>query len=252
MNRSATIVLLFLLVCFPLKPLLAQDAKGEFAKAMDAYKVYDYQTSCRRLGNFYHASNGLHEIPSNVVDEMKQMGRNEAALTQTAQQAENSRESAKACSDHFLRALLLAIDDRWMEVDKATRSALEQRQKMIEALDPDAKSRSHGDSDYETHVGTASMADIVAASKAATSGQNGTCATEELMQRDPSLVRPCVHHLLTEARKQKSARQWTAAKINFKRAQQVNKILGKKQDPAVAAEVTRSVRAIEVAQAAHR
>ncbi len=250
MNRWASIVLLFLLICFPLARVFAQDAAGEYAKALDAYKVYDYQTSCRRLGNFYEASRGFHEIPAAVVESIRESGKSETSLNQTAMQAENSREPAKACSDHFLRALFLSMEDQPLTFAKEVRSAQMQRELMIEVANPGARSKP--EADYVIPTDTSSMAAIVAASKAATSGENGTCATEELMQRDSRLVRPCVHHLLMEARKQKSARQWTAAKINFKRAQQVNKMLGKKQDPAVANEVARAVRAIEVAQASQR
>jgi hypothetical protein len=223
----------------------AQDASGEYAKAMAAYQAYDYQKSCRQFTNLYGATNKFGQLPADVVESMQKTPRDESSYTMAALQAENAHDAAKACSEHFLKALLLSIHEDWLRASKSAQSAMVQREKMIE----ETEGRRESDpSDVEGESkGTSSLADIVKASKAATSGE-GTCATDEMLLRDKSLVAPCVQHLMTQARKQKRARQYTMARLNFQRAVQVNKMLGAKQDPAVNREAVNSIHAIEAAQ----
>ena len=227
----------------------AQDASGEYSKAMDAYKSHDFEKSCRRMNNFYEASKGFHAVPEDVLEWMKQSGRSESSYVFAAQQAENSHEPAIACTEYFLQALYFASNSNWMRAEKAKQAALLHREEMIEMSDPGGTRSSQP---KEAADKGNSLSDVVEAAKAASSGKNGTCATDELMMRDKSLIRPCVEHLMTIARKQKSAKQWTIARINYSRAAQVNKMLGTKQDTAVAQEAVRAMREIDTPRRAAR
>lgn len=220
----------------------AQDASGEYAKAVDAYKNHDYEKSCRRMNNFYEASKGFHTIPADVIEAMKQSGRSESSYIFAAQQAENSHEPAIACTESFFEALYFATKADWMRAEKAKQAALLHRQEMIEMSDPGAarSTQSTGAAKQES-----SISDVVEAAKA---NSSGACATDQMMMRDKSLIPPCMNHLLTNARKQKAAKQWTIARINYTRAAQVNKMLGAKQDAAVARETERAIREIDAAR----
>src|SRR3954449_4554011 len=109
MNRWVTFFALFLCL-FEVGTACAQDAFGEYNKAMHAYSTYDYNTACSRMTNFYSASNGYHNLPPEVISAVEKSGKTLMSLTQTAMQAENAREAGKACSDRYLQALLLAMD----------------------------------------------------------------------------------------------------------------------------------------------
>jgi hypothetical protein len=244
MKTWATALLLGFLLSFT-SLCMAQDASGEYAKATDAYKNHDYEKSCRRMNNFYEASKGFHAIPEDVFESLKHNGRSETSYVLASQQAENSHEPALACTEYFFQALYFATKGDGMREAKAQQSALLHREEMIEAADPGSVRPSQPP---ESASKGSSLSDVVEASKAASSGKNGTCATDEMMMRDKSLIPPCVDHLMTTARKQKNAHQWTIARINYSRAAQVNKMLGGKQDPAVAQETARALREIDIAR----
>src|SRR3954449_9826946 len=101
MNRSVKLLLLSLFAVSFTVIGFAQDASGEYAKAMASYQAYDYQKSCRQFTNLYGATNKFGQLPSDVVTAMRTTPRNDSSYTMAAQQAENAHDAAKACSEHF-------------------------------------------------------------------------------------------------------------------------------------------------------
>ena len=225
----------------------AQDSVGEYSKAMDAYKAHDYHTSCSRLTNFYAASNNFHNLRPELLNAVTESGKSVTGLRMSAMQAENGREPAKACSDYYQLALLLATDDEWSQVEKALLSAEQARQKMIEDMTPEQR-KLKPQAERETGPPDSSLAAIVAAAHGANSGESGGCASDPVLHSDAKLNAVCVNHLLTLARKQRSAGQRMMSKLNYERVIQVTGYLGAKQDLAAKREATVAIRAIERAQ----
>jgi hypothetical protein len=244
--RRATLILLFL-AFLTLQTAAAQDSLGEYSKGMSSYKAYDYEKACKKLTNFVAASNGLHEIPADVLRSVKESGRTVAEIDQEILQDNNTHDVARSCADNYRRALLLAIDGEWMMVDRALRAAAMKREELMER----ATAKSKPDEDTQSEGGDNSLAAIVAASKNASSGEEG-CAPDDALHKFPEQVPTCVNHLLTLARKQKTAGQLMMAKLNFQRAIEVNAYLGANQDAAVKSEAVRKIHEIERAQRLER
>jgi len=251
MIRCSTLFLVFLALLLP-RPAAAQDATGEYSKAMAAYKAYDYETACRKLTNFYAASDSFHQIPAEVTEAAQGTGRSVADLNMDALAAENAREPAKACADRYRAAILLAAKEETLLMEKSLRLARLQYRKMLEDSGP-AAHNAPADADIQNGPADSSLAAIVAAAKKANSGEDGGCASDELLHTNPAMLVPqCVNHLLTLARKEKSATQWMLAKLNYQRAVQVNAYLGVQQDVAVKTEAAKAIREIDRALRSER
>lgn len=247
MFRRALLSLVLLAACLA-QAQLQDDPKPDptslYNKAMTAYNTYEYDKACRALNKFFDASNEFHELSPEVVDSVKGNGKSVAGQQQAAMQAENAREPGRACAEYYLKALLLAVDKKWPEEQRAVVPAQEQYVILMQALAP-AKNKPKDPADEEDpNQGQASLQDIVKASKVATE----KCATEDQLHRDPSTVPPCVSHLLSLAREQKSQGKLMLSKLNFQRAMEVNKYLGTKQNPIVNQEAMKSIREIEAAE----
>ena len=229
----------------------AQDAIGEYNKAMRAYDAYDYNTACSRMTNFYGATNGFHNLPPEVTAAVGKTGRTVMSLTQTAMQAENSREAGKACSDRYLQAMLLAMDDQWPQFEKALLLAEQARQEMIDQMNP-ADRRPKVKAEQQGGPADSSLAAIVAASRGVNSGETGGCASEDVLRKDAKLNSVCVSHLVMLARKQRSTGQKTMARLNYQRAAEVTGYMGAKQNLVVKKEAAKAIREIEQEQKLER
>jgi hypothetical protein len=229
----------------------AQDAFGEYNKAMQAYETNDYNTACSRMTNFYGATNSFHNLPPEVTSAIEKSGKSVMSLTQTAIQAENSREPGKACSDRYLQALLLATDDQWPQEEKALASAEQARQQMIEQMNP-ADRRPAAKAEQQGGPADPSLAAIVAASRGVNSGETGGCASEGVLRKDAKLNSACVSHLVMLARKQRTAGQKTMARLNYQRASEITSYMGAKQNLVVKKEAAKAIREIEQEQRLER
>jgi hypothetical protein len=246
MIRWATAAGLFLCL-FATGTAFAQDAFGEYNKAMHAYETYDYNTACSRMMNFYGATNSFHNLPPGLTLAIEKSGKSVMSLTQTAIQAENAREAGKACSDRLLQALLLAKDDQWPQVEKALALAEQAHQQMIEQMNG-ADQRLRAKPEQPGGPADSSLAAIVAASRGVNSGETGGCASEGVLRKDAKLNSACVSHLVMLARKQRSAGQKTMARLNYQRASEVTSYMGAKQNLVVKKEAAKAIREIEQEQ----